>query len=286
MTAWRIGRYLEIEPVTGTDKVHIHEGKLRTSVTFEQHVMHSTVNVTVSLDEDATALRYDLKVDWHETFGGQKYIPVLSYRLPLKGEAKEIVCDVPAGVATREARQIDVPALTSACAAAQGTTAALITDCKYGFRLADNVLSVTLINTSGDPDPYPERGIHAIKVFVALTDGKAAGLKVAAKALISPMNGVPTARHEGTLAPKASLMNIDAPHSVVTCVQAQEDALIVRLYDAEGAGDRVSVKAPFTPAKALLTKLDGTVVGEAALAGDVATFDVAPYAIAQVKLVK
>lgn len=286
MTAWRIGRYLEIEPVTGTDKVHISEGSLRTSVTFEQHVMHSTVTVTVSLDAEATALRYDLKVDWHETCGGQQFIPVLSYRLPLREAAQEIVCDVPAGTATRAARQIDVPALTGACAVSEGTTAALMTDCKYGFRLADNVLSVTLINTAGDPDPYPERGIHAIQVFVALTDGKATGLKAAARALISPMNGVPTARHTGALAPKDSLMTIDAPHCVVSCVQAQQDALLIRLYEAEGAGDAVSVKAPFAPKQALLTRLDGTVVGEAALEGDVATFSVAPYTLAQVKLVR
>ena len=286
MTAWRIGRYLEIEPVTGTDKVRISEGKLRTSVTFEQHVMHSSVTVTVSLDADATALRYDLKVDWHETCGAQKFIPVLSYRLPLKSGAKQIVCDVPAGTAAREARQIDVPALTGAYAACEGVTAALITDCKYGYRLADGVLSVTLINTSGDPDPYPERGIHAIKLFVALTDGRAAAFKTAARALISPMNGVPTARHAGALAPRDSLMHIDTAHCVVTCVQAQEDALIVRLYEAEGRADTVAIRAPFAPSKALLTQLDGTVVGEAAVEGGVARFDVAPYTLAQVRLVK
>lgn len=286
MSAWRIGRYLEIEPVNGTDKVRIEEGSLRTSVTFEQHVMHSTVDVTVSLDKGAKALRYDLKVDWHETFGGQKYIPVLSYRLPLKKGAQEIVCDVPAGSVARASRQIDVPALTSACAATEGVTAALVTDCKYGFRLADNVLSVTLINTAGDPDLYPERGIHAIKVFVALTDGKAAQLKATAKALISPMSGVPTARHAGDLAAKGSLMNVESGSCVVSSVSAEEDALIVRVYEAEGKADTVCVKAPYAPAKAQLTLLDGTVVGEAEVCGECVKFNVAPYNIAQVKIIK
>lgn len=286
MTAWRIGRYLEIEPVVGTNKVSIAEGELRSSVTFEQCVMHSSVRVTISLDEEATALRYDLQVDWHETCGGQSFIPVLSYRLPLKQNAQEIICDVPAGAVRRASRQLDVPALTGAYAASEGVTAALITDCKYGYRLADNVLSATLINTSGDPDPYPERGIHAIKLFVALTDGGAAAFKAKARMLISPMTGVPTARHAGTLAPKSSLMEIDTAHCVVSSVQAQDDALLVRLYETDGAEDNVVIHAPFAPKRAELTKLDGTVVGEANVTGQDAAFCVQPNTLVQIRLVR
>ena len=100
------------------------------------------------------------------------------------------------------------------------------------------------------------------------------------------MSGVPTARHGGELAAKASLMNIEAGSCVVSSVSAEEGALIVRVYEAEGKADTVCIKAPFVPAKALLTLLDGTVVGEAAIEGECVKFDVAPYTIAQVKLVK
>ena len=286
MTAWRIGRYLGIEPVVGTNKVSIVEGKLRSSVTFEQRAMHSTVSVTVSLDEDATALCYDLKVDWHETCGAQSFIPVLSYRLPLKQSAQEIICDVPAGSVRRASRQLDVPALTGAYGVSDSVTAALITDCKYGYRLADGVLSVTLINTSGDPDPYPERGIHAIKLFVALTDGNAAAYKAKARALISPLTGVPTARHAGALTPKGSLMEIDTEHCVVSSIQALEDALLVRLYETDGAEDSVVIHAPFAPKRAERTKLDGTVVSEVTVKGQDTAFCVPPYTIVQIRLVR
>ena len=248
--------------------------------------MHSTVSVTVSLDEDATALCYDLKVDWHETCGAQSFIPVLSYRLPLKQSAQEIICDVPAGSVRRASRQLDVPALTGAYGVSDSVTAALITDCKYGYRLADGVLSVTLINTSGDPDPYPERGIHAIKLFVALTDGNAAAYKAKARALISPLTGVPTARHAGALAPKGSLMEIDTEHCVVSSIQALEDALLVRLYETDGAEDSVVIHAPFAPKRAERTKLDGTVVSEVTVKGQDAAFCVPPYTIVQIRLVR
>lgn len=288
MTSWRIGRYLTMEPVCDTIRATPVDGTLRSSITFEQKVMHSTVKMIVSLDKGAAALKYDLTVDWHETCTGQEYIPVLTYRLSLKEKADTILCDVPAGRAERPARQIDVPALTGACPKAEGTTAALITDCKYGYRLADNVLSATLINTAGDPDPYPERGIHAIKLFVALTEGnKAASLKNAAKALISPMLGVPTAHHDGKLEPKAAIMEIDAEHTVVSSIQVgEDDSLVLRLYETDGEEDIVIITPPFEIGKAEVVNLNGEKLGTAVCGTHSATIAMLPNTIRQIRIYK
>ncbi|MBR6767720.1 MAG: alpha-mannosidase [Clostridia bacterium] len=286
MSGWRIGRYMGITPVTETSRVRFGNGKLRNTVIFDQKVMHSTIFMTVSLDEDSDVLRYEFEVDWHETCKAQEYIPVLSYRLPLKSGAKNILTDVPAGAVSRPSRQMDVPALTYACAEADGTTAALITDCKYGYRLADNVLSVTLINTAGTPDPYPERGIHAIKLFVALTDGKAAPLKRKAEALIRPLTAVSTASHPGRLPARHSLMTFDAEHTVMSSARMEGKALAVRCYEAEGCAEKVSLTVPFVPSHAVLTNLNGNEVGKAEVDGSKVTFEIGAYRIAQVKIYK
>ena len=287
MTAWRIGRYMGIEPVTETTRVRFENGPLRNAVIFDQKVMDSTVSMEISLDAGSDALRYSLTVDWHEIHSRQDFIPVLSYRLPLKKGSESILTDVPAGATTRPARQMDVPALTGACAAVEGTTAALITDCKYGFRLADDVLSVTLINTSSDPDKYPERGIHEIKLFVAVGEGNATRLKRAAEELTRPMIGVPTAAHAGKLPPVNSMLGFEAEHSVLTSVQvAKDDALTVRLYEAEGKAEEITVCPPFAPARAVLTDLDENVLSEAAVKDGKVVFTVEPNKIAQVKIYK
>jgi len=285
MTAWRIGRYLETIPVTDTQKAVFVPGKLRSTILLEQKVMHSNVKIEISLDKGAKALAYKLTVDWHEVYGAQKFIPVLSYRLPLKKGGEEILCDVPAGSAKRAARQIDVPALTCAAAVAEGTTAALVTDCKYGFRLADGVLSVTLINTAGDPDPYPERGIHAINLYVALTDGKPAAMKTMARSLIVPMSAVPTARHEGSIGPDSSLMEVKAAHTVVSSVRIDKDgALAIRLYEADGEDECVTIEAPFEVSRALLTNLNGETVGEAEVKGKSVSLKACALHLVEVKL--
>ena len=287
MSAWRIGRYLGMEPVTDTSSVELSTGDLRQSVTFKQKVMHSTVTMTVSLDADADTLHYDFTIDWHEIRSAQDYIPVLTYRLPLKKHSDVLLNDVPAGSVRRSAKHMDIPALTGICTETEGTTAALICDCKYGYRFADGVLSTTFINTAVEPDPYPERGIHKINLFVTLTDGKPAALKSKGETLIRPMTCVPTASHIGMLSPKNTLLSFDAAHSVLTSVQRTKDgALSIRLYEAEGTEDRITLKVPFTPTKAVLVDLNEKVLAEAEICGDEISFSVGAYRIAQVKVYK
>ena len=285
MSSWLIGRYLGMAPVTNTGKVTIQRGELRSSVTFEQQVMHSTAKVTVSLDAGATALRYNLEVDWHETSQAQDWNPLLTFRLPLKEHADELLTDVPAGWAHRPAREMDVPALTGACPVCDGTTVALITDCKYGFRLAEDTLSVSLINTSRIPDPYPERGIHTITLFVALTECNPTHMKQGAEMLIRPLTAVPTAAHDGTLPPRQSMLGFEAEHSVLTSTRiASDGALALRLYEAGGVPDSVTVRAPFPVSRACLTDLNGNVLSEASVDGDRVRFGVGAHKLAQVKI--
>lgn len=285
MTAWRIGRYMGIEPVKETTKVEIQEGKLRSSVIFHQKIMHSTVKMTISLDQGARNLSYHLEVDWHETAQNQPFLPLLTFRLPLKNASDTLLCDVPAGHALRKAKDMDVPVLTGACAHVPGVTAALISDCKYGFRLSEGLLSLSLINTALNPDPYPERGVHAIRIYLALTDGTPHLLKETAQALTRPMIGVPTGVHPGPLPPVHSLMNMESDHACITSIRITEKGdLAIRLYEAEGKDDAVRIRAPFDIREAVLTDMDGRVLEKAAVQGKEAAFSLKAFTITQIVL--
>ncbi len=287
MTAWRIGRYLEILPVKGTTKVSVSHGKVRQSVTLEQQVMRSTVTMTISLDEGADHLHYAMKVDWHEDGKAQPWLPLLTYRLPLKKAADTVLCDVPGGWAQRKAQEMDIPALTGVCAVSEQPTAALITDCKYGFRLSENVLTATLINTAIDPDPYPERGVHAINLYVGLTESRHVSLKQMAERLTRPMTGVPTAAHPGTLPACASLLKLDAQHCVLTSVQLNpEGELLIRLYEADGVDEEVTITLPFTPSAAAQTNLNGECTGAVASDGSQITFCARAHSMAQIRITR
>ncbi|MBR5547542.1 MAG: alpha-mannosidase [Clostridia bacterium] len=287
MTAWRIGRYLDIQPVNGTTKVTVSHGRVRQSVTFEQQVMHSTVTTTISLDEGADALHYAMKVDWNESGKAQPWLPLLTYRLPLKNASDAVLCDVPAGWAQRKAQEMDVPALTGVCAVSEKPTAALITDCKYGFRLSENVLTATLINTAEHPDPYPERGVHAINLYVGIAESRHVPLKQMAERLTRPMTGVPTAAHPGRLPACSSLLKLDAEHCVLTSVQLNpEGNLLIRLYEADGVDEDVTITLPFAPSLATKTNLNEEFTGVAFDEGNKVTFRARAHSMMQLKIAK
>ena len=286
MSAWLIGRTLGIEPVTDTGKVTLKKGVLRDSVTFEQRVMHSTVRLTASLDAGSDALRYQLEVDWHETSRAQDWNPLLSFRVPLSYHADALMCDVPGGFVRRAPKEMDVPALTGVCATGHQPALALMTDCKYGYRLADDVLSATLIHTAGTPDPYPERGIHAMTLFVALAQAGPARLKRRAEALLRPMTAVPTSAHGGRLPSRHSFMELEAEHAVLTSMRVEDDgALAVRLFEAEGQRGRVTLCAPFEIHRACLTDLEGRALAPVQTEGRRVRFDIAPHQLIELRMV-
>lgn len=288
MSSWRIGRHLTERPV---DECISAEQKLngphRNAITFKYKVKNSTVEATISLDSDAKALKYALNIDWNETSTEDSTVPLLTFRVPLKDKADRVLRDVPAGFIAHETGALDLPAQTGICAESDKPTVALMSDCKYGFRLDGTNLSVSLINSACTPDPYPERGIHAINLFVGITDGKAASFKRMSKSLISPMLAVPTARHEGSLGSVGSLLGFDTESTVLSSIFVSDDgALTLRLYEAEGKADTVKVSAPFAVSKAVVTDMREPLPIEVNVCGNEASFIIPANRLAQLKLYK
>ncbi len=287
MSAWLVGRYLGMEPVTSTTHVTQEKGSLRSSVIFTQQIMHSTARLTVSLDAGAKALHYDMEIDWHETGKAQEWLPVLIYRMPVAGGVEKMLNDVPAGAVVRTPAEIERPGLSYACPAVEGVTTALVCDCKYGYRLTKDALICTLINTGCDPDPYPERGIHRIQLYLALTAAAPATLKLTAEQLIRPMAGVPTAAHPGSLPAAGTLLAAETGSCVITAVTVtSDDALAVRCYETEGVAATLRLTPPFAAARAALVDLNEKELAPAAVENGVVTVQVTPYTIAQVKIWK
>ena len=153
--AWHIGRWLNAHPLS-TVRITPSSNALRQSLEIEQNVLGSSVTTCVSLSAGAAALKYEFRVDWNECAKGDT-VPVLVYNAPVSAGCMSRM-DVPAGVIDREPKPQDLPALTFAAAVSGDRAAYLASDCKYGYRNWDGDLSVTLINSAGSPDPYPERG--------------------------------------------------------------------------------------------------------------------------------
>ena len=282
--AWKIGRYLGVTPVDHTLRMEPISGNLRHGVCMEHQMLHSSVKTEVTLEEGARALKYSFSVDWSEAASQSKTHPVLIYRMPLKDKAEQVLMDVPAGCAVRTARAMDLPGLSFAAALTGEKVPYIVTDCKYGYRLDRSELIATLINTAGGPDPYPERGIHAIELYLGVEKADEKVMKETAAALIKPMFGIPCAAHPGKLPMNGAFLDFRGDTAVLDSFSWADGAYRARISEMCGKGCKVTLALPANITEATLTDLEGHEIGAAEISGDCVSFEIGAYRLAQLNL--
>jgi len=163
MSAWWIGGYGDITVLS--QGVRVLESKvgpdlLRQQVTWEKRFGNrSCLTVTLSLDCDEPLVRIETKVRWQEIGIPDVCHPQLQFLLPMAAADTEagFVYDVPMGTVTRKPADMDLPAQSFGCVAGRDGLM-LLAEAKHGFRGCGEGLSLTLIRSSVEPDPWPEIG--------------------------------------------------------------------------------------------------------------------------------
>jgi len=294
MTAWTIGRHLEDFPVEHCIEIKPEvDGELRKSIKAVYEVRGNKIEVTYSLDKGANAVKMAVTIDWHDHGVGKKTIPLLDYRIPVAYDTEEYMYDIPVGAIKRRDIHNDVPALLYGMAirkaedsSEKANNAVLISDCKYGYRGADNTLSVTLINSAVDPDPYPERGIHNITLWLGACPACTKKAEELANVCNHGLFYQPSNCHTGSLPMENSLLKVDAESIVVSAVVPGEDgSVLVRVYEADGKKSQAVITFVGEVAEAEAVDLSGNVIPDKVkVDGNQVVLDVEAYAIAAVKV--
>lgn len=288
--AWQIHSIIGAHPVTELTRIHyIGRGSLVRGIHFEAKVLGSTVSADVTLSKGSKALQYALTVDWKETKG--EYIPDLVYRLPYAYDSNAVICDIPGGATERAPENHDIPCSQFAAVKPSNESkraVGLAVDSKYGYRFFEGALTSTLIHTAGGPDPYPERAVHNIKVWVTVGSSCPKALEDAATALNHPLRFVPTDSHKGKLKPSGSFLtfaNTAESTAVINSVEPADDgSLIVRAI--EYCGDKTDVKLTFpsAPKSAEIVNLMQESCGKAKISGKSVILPLGEYRIGAVKI--
>lgn len=286
MSAWVIDRYLQIQEVTDLVRLKPIPGKLNPGLETEHRLGSSRITTTVTLGSEDRFLKIKLKVDWHESAYRTEEQPLLIYNLPLQDTTGTVICDVPGGIQRRKDQEMDLPCLRySAAELADGRVLALVSDCKYGFRLSGGDLSVTLINTAYGPDPYPERGIHDIQLFLLAAEPDGAALARETDICLNPLQYVTGTVHEGTLPTTAALLAVEGKSAVCSGIAMRNRKLSLRIYEAEGKDCPVTATLRTAPKDAKLTDLFGKPLDiPVSLDKNAVSFTLAPYTAAQLEI--
>ena len=285
-SAWKIGRYLKTEPLRQPLPIEpMTDGPLQKSFTAHYRWGASRLKLTPILRAGERALCFCAEAEWNEVTG-ERTAPLLVFRVPLAFRSEKFLCDVPGGVQYREPQNQDIPALRF-CAALNGATAlALIPDSKYGYRAEPDALSVSLINTSNNPDPFPERGLHTVNIALAVEAADPLALTRTAGNYDRPVYSFSSIAHKGDLPMERSFLDLEARSTAVTAVLPAEDGSItVRLNELAGEDDPVRLRFAEAVASAVTTDLlDRELPSDVRAEGREVSLTVKRNSIAQLKI--
>ena len=296
MTAWVIGRYMNVTNI-GKDvkigSVHYDSDSLRQWISYSVKFRDSSLSVVVSLDQNGSGLDFNVDCDWQETAVKGKSVPQLNFHMPLLYTCKAYKYDIPFGTIIRDPLDMDVPAGSWALGMPEsmaGSAVMLVSKTKYGFRCIDDSLSLTLIRSSYDPDPYPENGMHRFGFAVKIADDCSNNAALIEKAYDynHPVSFVSGRKHDGRLAVEGSFMKLESGTVVVSAVKMAEDdgancRMIVRAYETSGTGALAVLKFAVAVSDAWLVDINEARLeceGVLEIQGDTVRFDVAASSMA------
>ncbi|SFP68299.1 alpha-mannosidase [Caldicoprobacter faecalis] len=296
-TAWVVGRHMNVIDLTRDvkiKKVTYGAGNIRQSIAYECSFRDSSLKVTVSLDYNSPVLRYDVQCDWHEVGKPGISVPQLSFYMPLGYECSCYKYDIPFGTIEREGMDRDVPANSWALGVRKqpgGKSVMLVTDSKYGFRCVNNSMSITLIRSSYDPDPYPEFGIHKFSFAVCLVDNDSnRELIQRAYNFNHPLSVISSCVHKGSLPASGSFMRLEKGDVVLSAVKMAEEQgkakrVVVRVYETEGKAAKVVLRLWKQPVQTYYVDLNECRIDNGlsvSIDGACVSFEVQPYSVASI----
>ena len=292
MTSWRVGPRMNEESLNSKYNVRVYEqslGGIRKWVQYDINFKNSKANVKVSLDENSKTLKFDIIADWHEVGKHPAGIPQLNFSVKWDSDnnPKKYRYDIPFGNIDRDEKQFDMPGNSYAVAlpsSSKDLPVMVAADTKYGFRSIDNSITVNLIRSSYNPDPYPEYGVHYISIGVAIPDDtQNQTLSKIRDEFIHPTAVISGTKHSGNLPLNASLFKLSGD-VILSAVKTAEDSsdgktMIIRLYDANGKGSAATVDFNKDIIKANIVDLNETNPKPVEISGNTVSVNVPAYEV-------
>jgi alpha-mannosidase len=278
MTAWIIGQIVKTVPfLSGATVEFPHAGPHVAAVRAHHKFGDSRFALTISLARSVPRVDFNLEVDWLERGSPELGVPMLRVAFPLALTDTAAAFECANGYVTRSTNPKDITSFTSKLmgnyfshnvavdavpgevpaqkwvdligahpGATEPVGAALLNDAKYGHHVDGNVVRLTLLRSSYDPDPLPELGHHTIRFALQPHTGAwtASDATRAGYAFNLPFNAVGTGMQKGKFPARKGCAEILTPNICLSGMKKAEDggALIVRLYEMDGKDTTARIK--------------------------------------------
>ncbi|MCP4543742.1 MAG: alpha-mannosidase [Chloroflexi bacterium] len=234
-------------------------GPLRATLEVQRRILHSEIVQRISLAHNSPRLDFDTTIDWQErctllkvAFPVEVLSPVATYEIQWGNVQRPTHQNTSwdwARFETCAQKWIDL--------SEGGYGVSLLNDCKYGHDVQDNVLRISLLRSSTEPDPQADAGEHHFTYSLLPHAGPWDEITIAAAyAMNNPLIVSRGSKHPSVSAPQ-SLIHVDRPNVVIETVKQAEDGdgIVVRMYESQRQREPVTLSVGFDLAKAWRTNL-------------------------------
>jgi alpha-mannosidase len=250
--AWDIDHYFEEQswPLKQAAKIELVEtGPYRVAIRIERTYQSSKFVQVVSLEAGAKQVEFDTFIDWVERQ------TVIKAEFPFDLNVSEIRSEIQFGHVKRAThrntswdrarfeasmhRWVDI--------SEPDFGGALLNDCKYGYDAYEQLIRLTLVRGSTQPNANSDIGQHRIKyaLFVHAGTSDLADVPVAAERFNNPVAvaGTPAITAPAS-AQTFSFATVDAPNVTLETVKKAEksDAIVLRLYEHANARAQATIR--------------------------------------------
>lgn len=261
--AWDVDPFYreQVTDLTALDGLEVAERGVRAGVRLTRRFGSSSIVQTMRLAAGSRRLEFETEIDWHESHR------LLKVAFPVNVRSMRASFEIQFGHVERPTHEntswdlarFEVCAHRWADLSEPGYGVALLNDCKYGHDVLGGVLRLSLLRAPTWPDPEADRGRHELSyALLPHPDDLQRGRVIEeAHALNQPLVAVPSGVHGGPRPCRASFVSVDRRGVVIDAVKKaeDEDAVVVRLYEAWGARGPAVVRAPQGVGSAVRTDL-------------------------------
>jgi alpha-mannosidase len=206
-----------------------------------------------------------------------------TYEIPFGSIERPATRNTPA-----EKAEFEVPAQRWADISDNTHGFSLLNDCKYGYDAKGNVLRLSLLRSPEWPDPHADEGEHDFTYSLYPHGGNWRDALTIREGyeLNYKLISMQTEKHDGTLEPERSFIQLQPSNLILTAMKPAEDGsgLVLRFY--EWAGKQVDAKVTLDrkAGSAAETDLMEREIGPLHQSNNEITLHTGPYEIKTIKL--
>lgn len=220
------------------------EGEVGKSLVFELKIGDSILKQRVFLEENSKRLDFKTEANWNE------YHKLLRVNFPVNITSNEASFDIQYAYTKRSTHtntswdfaRFEVAAQKYADLSNENYGVSLLNDCKYGYRVQGNVISLSLLRAPTQPDPDADLGEHIFTYSLLPHKGRLVDSSVIGEA---EMLNVSPIIINGSKTKAFSPLNIQSKGVSMSVIKKaeKENAIVIRLVETLGKYDEAIISA-------------------------------------------